>query len=44
MEECSMIWAAPVGDTVADDEALAAAHVLLPHGGELHLARRVQDV
>ena len=35
---------APVGDTVADDEALAAAHVLLPHGGELHLARRVQDV
>ena len=33
-----------VGDRVADEEALAAAHVLLPHRRELGLARGVQDV
>ena len=33
-----------VRDRVADDEALPAAHVLLPHRRELHLPRSVQDV
>lgn len=33
-----------VGDRVADDKPLAAPHVLLPHGGELHLPGRVEDV
>ena len=34
----------PLCDAVAYDEPLSAPHVLLPHRGELHLARRVQDV
>ena len=33
-----------VRDGIADDEALAAAHVLLPHRSELHLASGVEDV
>ena len=34
----------PVRDGVADDEALAAAHVLLAHSGELDLAGGVKNV
>jgi len=34
---------AAVGDGVHKEEAHAGSHVLLPHGGELLLTRRVQD-
>lgn len=35
---------APVGDGVADDESLAAAHVLLSHCSELDLSGGIEDV
>ncbi len=33
-----------VRDGITNDEAFAAPHVLLPHGGELDLTGRVQNV
>jgi len=40
----SLVKTVSLCDAVAYDEPLPAPHVLLPHRGELHLARRVQDV
>lgn len=39
-----LLEAVPVGHGVADDESLAAAHVLVAHRRELHLAGGVEDV
>lgn len=33
-----------IGNRVADDEPLAASHILIPHGGEFHLTGSVQYV
>lgn len=37
LELAHLVEAAPVRDGVADDEALASPHVLVPHGRELCL-------
>lgn len=44
LELANFVEAAPVRDGVADDEALPRPHVLVPHGSELRLSGRIQDV
>lgn len=39
-----LLEAVAVGDRVANDETFATAHVLVPHGRELHLAGGIKDI